>query len=174
MLAARAAADPTDPPARTRTPRCAEVSTCGRELSYAAVLPFRAASDLSRLHHRLLGSADHGHRASAVCVVTTAYIFASIWLEERDLIDVFCYQSAPISAAYRCCCQGIAEPARRLWLCPDRVSWNAAIWSLSGAKRKSHDRRQSVAGDPNRTLTRGRVNNSALLFFSQVSIEIIV
>jgi len=65
--------------------------------------------------------------------VTTAYIFASIWLEERDLIDVFCYQSAPISAAYRCCCQGIAEPARRLWLCPDRVSWNAAIWSLSGA-----------------------------------------
>ncbi len=34
--------------------------------------------------------------------VTTAYIFASIWLEERDLIDVFCYQSAPISGAYRC------------------------------------------------------------------------
>ena len=50
----------------------------------------RAASDLSRLHNRVLGDANDDGRIPVVCGgVTTAHIFVGIFLEELDLTELF-------------------------------------------------------------------------------------
>ena len=50
----------------------------GAAVPHSALLQVRAASDLSRFHHCVLGGADDDGRALLFAAVTTAYIFVGI------------------------------------------------------------------------------------------------
>ena len=58
-------------------------------LQDSAALQSGAASNLSRLHHRVLGGAGDDLRPSTLAAMTTAYIFVGIFLEEHDLVELF-------------------------------------------------------------------------------------
>jgi protein-S-isoprenylcysteine O-methyltransferase Ste14 len=61
----------------------------GAAFPHAAVLQVRAAPDLSRLHHRVLGGAHDDGRAFAVRGGDHGVHLRRHLLEERDLIDIF-------------------------------------------------------------------------------------